>query len=149
MITATKPERSLVAATEDEAVRHKWIESEKAGSDLGHYALHDWVRRHWDPFLRQRWVEHLLGHVFWYELDHSSFGLFRHVFEDNSLGRLILVLYKSGGPEGENLGIIQRAQAEDWPMDEVFEILELLNINSRRLECQFHGRLIINFEQAG
>ena len=29
-----------------EIERHKWIESEKAGRDLGEEAVFDWIRRH-------------------------------------------------------------------------------------------------------
>ncbi len=34
----------------DEMLRHKWIESEKAGYDLGQAALLDWVHRHAHAF---------------------------------------------------------------------------------------------------
>ena len=43
---------------EVEAQRHKWIESEKAGRDLGNWAILCWVRDHWNGFLRERWLEH-------------------------------------------------------------------------------------------
>ena len=46
---------------EQEAKRHKWIESEKAGRDLGESAIRCWVREHWNGFLRARWLEHLQG----------------------------------------------------------------------------------------
>jgi len=143
MIVANLPQRSLIHETKTEVVRHKWIESEKAGSDLGHAAVTDWVKRYWDPFLRQRWVEHLLGDIFWHELEHSSFGSYRRIFEGHPLAVQIINLYKSGGPNGENLGIIQLAHDQGWPMNEVFQILEILNINSRRMECQFQARLIL------
>jgi hypothetical protein len=39
----------------DEILRHKWIESEKAGSDIGfERALLDWVIRHRSSWLNQR-----------------------------------------------------------------------------------------------
>ena len=38
-------------AERDEILRHKWIESEKKGEDIGfERALLDWIRKH-----RQRW----------------------------------------------------------------------------------------------
>ena len=38
-------------AERDEILRHKWIESEKKGKDIGfERALLDWIRKH-----RQRW----------------------------------------------------------------------------------------------
>ncbi len=42
-----------------EAERHKWIESEKAGADLGENAIRQWVKCHWWGYLRARWLEHL------------------------------------------------------------------------------------------
>lgn len=34
----------------DEADRHKWLESEKAGKDLGGKALEEWKRKHSQDF---------------------------------------------------------------------------------------------------
>src|SRR3954447_22643925 len=42
----------------EEARRYKWIESEKAGRDLGDSAIRRWVHEHWNGFLRARWLEH-------------------------------------------------------------------------------------------
>lgn len=142
-MTALQSKKSLQEATHREVNLHKWLESEKAGCDLGEKAIHDWVQHHWDRFLRQRWVEHLQGQVFWHELDHADYGLFQRFFEGNLLAEKIIHLYKTGGTIGENLGIVQRARYENWPIDEVFRILEILNINSRRLACQFEERLTI------
>jgi hypothetical protein len=143
MMVSSKPQKSLIQATDEEVKLHKWIESEKAGRDLGEKAIHDWLVHHWDRFLRQRWVEHLQGQVFWHELDHSDFGLFQRCFCGNPLADKIIGLYKAGGKNGENLGIVQRARREDWPIEEVFKILETLDINSRRLACQLEVRLTI------
>ena len=41
-----------------EADRFKWIESEKAGRDLGEGAIKRWVQDHWWGYLRARWLEH-------------------------------------------------------------------------------------------
>jgi len=39
-------------AEHNEILKHKWIESEKKGTDLGmNTALHDWIRKH-----RKHWV---------------------------------------------------------------------------------------------
>src|SRR5665213_3192787 len=37
---------------EQEALRYKWIESEKAGHDLGETAIRRWVQNHWWGYLR-------------------------------------------------------------------------------------------------
>src|SRR4051812_49300462 len=57
------------------ALRHKWIESEKAGRDLGEHAIYDWIRQYWHAFYRARAFEHLLGTRQWVEMDASEFGI--------------------------------------------------------------------------
>jgi hypothetical protein len=123
---------------EEEAQKHKWIESEKAGRDLGEWAIRCWVREHWNGFLRARWLEHLQGRTFWIELDHDDFGLLQREFCDSPLIDDILAMLKNGQ---ENLNVLNWAIDADAPMDEVLEILETLDINSRRIECQFGTRL--------
>jgi hypothetical protein len=121
-----------------EAQRHKWIESEKAGRDLGEWAIRCWVRQHWNGFLRAKWLEHLEGRTFWIELDHDDFGLLQRSFQDSRLIEEILRRLKSGQ---ENLDVLNWAIDEHVPMEEVFEILETLDINSRRIECLLEARL--------
>lgn len=45
---------SVYADSEIEAQRHKWIESERAQRDLGEAAIRQWVREHWNGYLRAR-----------------------------------------------------------------------------------------------
>src|SRR5512135_825468 len=68
-----------------EAERHKWIESEKAGRDLGEAAIRCWVREHWNGFLRAKWLEHLQGRAYWIELDHNDFCLLQIAFQGSNL----------------------------------------------------------------
>src|SRR5205807_7445575 len=120
---------SVYVESEQEALRYKWIESEKAGRDLGEAAIRRWVQLHWWGYLRARWLEHLQGKRFWVELDRGDFGLLQRRFHDNTLLLdRILDRIKAGQ---ENLDIILWSQ--DWciPNDAVFEILEALDINSR------------------
>jgi hypothetical protein len=133
-LAATDAKMSLHACGEEEAHRFKWIESEKAGRDLGETAIRAWIGQHWHGFLRQRWLEHLQGRTFWIELDHEDFGLLRHAFRGSPLIDPILDLVKRGG---ENLDVILWALEEGLPMDEVREILEAIDVNSRRIECRF------------
>ena len=126
---------SVYADGEQEALRYKWIESEKAGRDLGEDAICRWVQTHWWGYLRARWLEHLQGRRFWVELDRGDFGLLQRRFQDQALLLdRILDRLKAGQ---ENLEIILWAQ--DWgiPLQRVFEILEALDINSRRLAHRF------------
>jgi hypothetical protein len=127
--------RSVYVDGEQEALRYKWIESEKAGRDLGEAAIRRWVKDHWWGYLRARWLEHLQGKRFWVELDRGDFGLLQREFQtDTLLLDRILDRLKSGK---ENLDII--CWAHDWniPTDSVLKILQVLDINSRRLAHQF------------
>jgi hypothetical protein len=126
---------SVFVESEQEALRFKWIESEKAGRDLGESAIRRWVQNHWWGYLRARWLEHLQGRQFWVELDRGDFGLLQRRFEDDVLLLdRILDRFKAGQ---ENLDIINWAL--DWgiPMESVITILTALDINSRRLACRF------------
>lgn len=117
--------------------RHKWIESQKAGCDLGEECIRDWVKRHWTGYLRARWVEHLQGKVFWVELDKGDFGLLQREFiEQNALLNDILDQLKSGK---ENLHVIFWAVSVGIPTEPVHEILEALDVNSRRLRHRFEA----------
>jgi hypothetical protein len=127
---------SLYECGEEEAKRFKWIESEKAGRDLGENAIRMWIR-HWDGFLRQRWLDHLQGKTFWIELDQGDYGLLQTAFRSSPLIDPILDHFKHGR---ENLDIILWAQDNSQPMNEVLEILEALDVNSRRIECRFEPR---------
>jgi len=128
---------SLHQCGEEEAQRFKWIESEKAGRDLGETAIRTWIRQHWNGFLRQRWLDHLQGKTFWIELDHGDFGLLQTAFRASPLIDPILEHFKHGR---ENLEIIVWALNNGRSMSEVLEILEALDVNSRRIECRFDPR---------
>ena len=126
---------SVYADSEQEALQYKWIESEKAGRDLGEAAIRRWVQCHWWGYLRARWLEHLQGKRFWVELDRGDYGLLQRRFNDNVLLLdRILDRLKSGQ---ENLDIIRWAL--DWGIRTslVLQILEALDINSRRLAHRF------------
>jgi hypothetical protein len=126
---------SVYSDSEQEAQRFKWYESERAGRDLGEDAIRRWVKEHWWGYLRARWLEHLQGRRFWVELDRGDFGLLQRHFQDNDLLLdRILDRLKAGH---ENLTIILWAQQWNIPTTPVLEILEALDINSRRLACKF------------
>jgi hypothetical protein len=126
---------SVYVDCEQEALRYKWIESEKAGRDLGEAAIRSWVRQHWWGYLRARWVEHLQGKRFWVELDRGDFGLLEREFKtDGLLLDRILDRLKAGQ---ENLDIIRWAHEWGLPCEPTLKILEALDINSRRLAHRF------------
>jgi hypothetical protein len=128
---------SVYAEGEQEALRYLWIESERAGCDLGEAAIHRWVQCHWWGYLRARWLEHLQGKRFWVELDRGDFGLLQRCFHDNALllDRVLDRLVDGW----DNLGILCWAQEWGLPVESVIEILEALDINSRRLASRFGG----------
>jgi len=128
---------SLHQCGEEEAQRFKWIESEKAGRDLGETAIRTWIGRHWNGFLRSRWLEHLQGKTFWIELDQGDFGLLQTTFQASPLIDPILEHLKHGR---ENLDIILWALKNRISMRDVLDILETLDVNSRRIECRFDPR---------
>ncbi len=126
---------SVYADSEKEILEFKWIESEKAGCDLGESAIRRWVKEHWWGYLRARWLEHLQGTRFWVELDRGDFGLLQREFRDSTLLLdRILDRLKAGQ---ENLDIILWAQTWNIQRDPVLKILEALDINSRRLAHRF------------
>ncbi|HMP03709.1 MAG TPA: hypothetical protein PKD86_02125 [Gemmatales bacterium] len=134
-MTTTLCTYSVFADSEREALVYKWIESEKAGHDLGEAAVKEWVRNHWWGYLRARWIEHLEGRRFWLELDRNDFGLLQCQFKDvEGLMGEILRQIKEGK---ENLDIINWALDRKEPMEQVLRVLEGLDINSRRLSCKF------------
>jgi hypothetical protein len=124
-----------------EAQQFKWIASEQAGRDLGPLAIRKWVHEHWNGFLRARWLEHLHGRTFWIELKHDDFGLLEREFHGSPYIDVILDRVKDGQ---ENLDIICWAIEGNlpmWEVDDILEILEALDINSRRIECEVEKRL--------
>jgi hypothetical protein len=119
-----------------EARRHRWIESQNAGRDLGNVVFNDWYRRFWWTFLRYRHVEHLLGEQAWLEFDAASFSVLQKSPRwGNPLTQEIIELYRVGW---ENLNIIDHALNRDYPMNEVFECLATINMNDARLNPQFN-----------
>jgi hypothetical protein len=126
---------SVYVEGQKEALCYKWIESEKAGRDLGEAAIRQWVKYHWSGYLKDRWLEHLQGKRFWVELKTVDFGLLQRKFQDHALLLdRILDRLKTGK---ENLDVILWAQ--DWgiPIGLTLEILEALDVNSCRLSHQF------------
>lgn len=126
------PPRSLYSAAWEEAHRHKWIESERHGHDLGKAALKDWFRRHWLPFCRRARLEHIEGSQRWLEFAEHEFG---QVFELLVQGDLLLDRILDRMEIGyDNLEIINWALDAGLHMDRVLELLEMIDINRARLE---------------
>src|SRR5258708_17634462 len=67
--------RSLTAHAIAAMERHKWIESEKHGRDVGEAVLKDWIDRYWKGWTRARLMEHLYGWRCWGAFEEEDFGL--------------------------------------------------------------------------
>jgi hypothetical protein len=120
---------------EPEPLKIMWIESEKAGHNLAEVAVKRWVRQHWSGFVRSRWLQHLQGKRFWTELDRGDFGLLIRCFPEHAL---LLDRALDRAVAGQtNLDIV--CWAIDWgiPTAPLLEVLEAIDINSRRLLHRF------------
>lgn len=134
-MTETISTYSVYADSEQEANAYKWIVSQKAGRDLGDDAIREWVKLHWWGFLRHRWIEHLQGRRYWLELDRNDFGLLLREFDaERQLLDELMMLLKDGK---ENLDIINWAIDHKKDMEAIHRILAAIDMNSRRLKCQF------------
>lgn len=126
---------SVFEAAYLEARRHRWIESQNAGRDLGDRAIRDWYRRFWWTFLRYRHVEHLQGDWEWLEFSADSFGVLQQSSEwQTPLTQEIVDLYRTGW---ENLSIICHSLERAYPMEKVYCCLVTINMNDARLDPQF------------
>ena len=129
---AAPPVKSLCKHSYLEALRYKWIESEKAGYDLGDRAIGDWLTRHWHGWCRARWIEHITGETVWVEFNADAFSsLARNYKGDRLLLDRVLDRLRCGS---ENLDVI--IWASEWKVDveSVIEILSLIDINRARID---------------
>ncbi len=115
-----------------EAERHKWIESQKHGRDLGQSAIHEWYRVHWPRYCRRCRMEHLRGVRRWQEFGDEPFG---HLYELIVAGDLLVDRILDRVYAGyENLSIINWAMEWGLPMDRVLNILSQMDVNRARLD---------------
>lgn len=123
---------SLYDEGQREAERHKWIESQKRGVDVGESGLAEWYQRYWFLYCRNRRLEHVCGDRPWREFAVEEFGLIeRLLHEKDLLLELILDRARCGK---ENLDIILWAREWGLPMDRVVAILEQMDLNRGRLD---------------
>jgi len=110
---------------------HRWIESEKAGRDLGVDAEQEWIERYWRTFCRSRLVQHLRGEIFFDEFDAECFAIFSGRLEDVAgLLGVVLERIKEGA---ENLDLLRWGCQEHVPHDQLVEVLTAADINGHRL----------------
>jgi hypothetical protein len=122
---------SLYEEGQREAERHKWIESQKQGKDLGQSAVDDWYRRYWPIFCRIKCLEHLHGNCPWHEFEQTDFGMIGRLFLD--MDPLLAKILDHAQNGKENLDIIVWAIDSGEPTVRVCEILEQLHLNRAQL----------------
>lgn len=127
-----QPPRSLRLEGLQEALKHKWIESQKHGCDQGERCLKEWFRKHWLPFCRIKRLEHVEGQQRWEEFAEHEFGQIYELILD---GDLLLDRILDRMEHGlDNLEIINWALSWSMPIHRVIELLEMIDINRARLE---------------
>jgi hypothetical protein len=113
--------------------RHKWIESQKSGRDLGYSAVEDWIERYWKGWTRSKLIEHLYGWRCWGAFDERDFGLLSRETVEHHVPRTVLEevagILADGG---ENLDVISWALARDAAMEGILWLLDRIDINAKR-----------------
>ena len=113
--------------------RHKWIESQQAGHDLGSAAAVDWVDRYWKGWTRSKLIEHLYGWRCWGAFDERDYGLLVRTSVEHHVQREMLEQVSSLLADGgENLDVINWAIAGDLPLDNILWLLDRIDINAKR-----------------
>jgi len=124
---------SLIAHALCAMDRHKWIESERMGRDLGDLAVDDWVDRYWKGFVRAKLMEHLYGWRRWGAFATDDFGLLaRRTVEyhvNHSVLEAVATILANGG---ENLDVITWAQEGGQELDPILWLLDRIDINAKR-----------------
>jgi len=115
-----------------EAERHKWIESQKHGRDLGETAIREWFRVYWVLYCRSKRLEHVQGKRRWREFEQTAFGqLYSLIVAGDLLLDRILDRLDAGY---ENLDILLWALEWGLPIERIVSILEQIDVNRARIE---------------
>jgi hypothetical protein len=113
--------------------RHRWIESEQHGHDLGHHADEHWMTHCWKGWVRSKLLEHLFGWRRWSAFGPDRFGLLvRGTVERMVSSDLLHQVARILAHGGENLDVIDWALEHDHPLDTVLWLLDRIDINAER-----------------
>lgn len=127
----TADEASLYVEARQEALRHKWIESQKQGRDLGDHAIQEWYETFWHGYCRFKRIEHLQGQRRWREYGDDFGNLYSMIVSEDLLTDRILDRFFAGY---ENFDIINWAYDWGLAMDDVIDVLIQLDMNRSRLD---------------
>lgn len=124
---------SLTAHALAEIDRHKWIESQKVGHDLGRISCEQWLQLYWRSWVRVKLLEHLYGWRRWSAFPPEQFGIFlrttlEHIVPAQVLARVSGIL----GTGGENLDVIDWAVDNGEDLNAIFWLLSTIDINAVR-----------------
>ena len=126
------PAMNLFERAYREAERHKWLESERSGYDVGEGAIREWYNTRWPRFCRTCQLQHVAGRVRWDQFDPATFGtLHDAIASGDVLADRILDRIDAGW---ENLTILLWAREWGLPMKAVLTILERIDVNRARLD---------------
>ena len=84
----------IMAAQKEEMLRHKWIESEKAGHDLGDSAMVQWTKEHGAGWRYHFNLEHLM------ELPDGGHAVYFGIFLDDASKKTLIDTMSKLGPPG-------------------------------------------------
>ncbi|RPI74189.1 MAG: hypothetical protein EHM42_15675, partial [Planctomycetaceae bacterium] len=114
-------EQSIYVECWNEVDRHKWIESQKKGCDLGQAAVRDWFRRYWPIYCRIARLEHVAGLRYWREFPAEDFRLLERLQDDEHIEAIewILPLAWKGK---ENLNLIVGARDTPIPLARIMKV---------------------------
>ncbi len=130
--TCEVDEVSLYEEAHAEALRYKWIESQKHGRDLGDSAIRDWYRKYWRLYCRCCRLQHVEGNRRWREFGDDDFGhLDSLIAQGDLLMDRILDRIQAGH---ENLDIINWGMDWGLPMDRLVDILIRIDVNRARID---------------
>ncbi|TVR42693.1 MAG: hypothetical protein EA402_11180 [Planctomycetota bacterium] len=124
---------SLTGHALQELERHKWIESQKHGHDVGAFAYQHWLDHCWKGWTRAKLLEHLYGWRCWGAFDEDDFGLFAQSTVDHHVSSEVLEqvaeILANGG---ENLDVINWAVEVNADIAAIMWLLDRIDINAKR-----------------
>jgi len=121
--------KSLCRQAVQEADKHKYLESQKAGRDLGKAAIAQWYRQYCTPWLRYRWIEHLMGVEHYQELPDEKCGVLKRRHGGSPLLPEIVEKVSRGA---ENLDVCIWASGAGHDVAAVVSILIDFSVNCIR-----------------
>ncbi len=131
--------RSVYEDARREAEKHKWLESEKNGCDLGDQAIEDWYRQFWNKYCRVRRLEHLSGEQQWAEFASEEFGrMYELLLSGDELLEDLIVRFEHGWENLRFTNWVHECEMSRPKIERILELLEIININIARLDRRQH-----------